>query len=151
MPLKEVERRRGVETAVDHGPPQRDERQNDRGCRPVQRNDQPAQARRPTLGVQSSAASLEITSSTSRETSGKPEFMPNASRSMLVFAEKASRAEPPLISRCTATSTLSGRVRPRSVSSPVTRTVWSSTFSTELETKSIEGKRVASRKATERK
>ena len=40
------------------------------------------------FGVQSSTASLEITSSTSRETSGKPEFMPKSSRLMLVFADE---------------------------------------------------------------
>ena len=47
------------------------------------------------LGVQSSTASLEITSSTSRETSGKPEFMPKASRSMLVFAEEGEPRRAP--------------------------------------------------------
>ena len=41
--------------------------------------------------AQSSIAALEITSSTSRETRGNPEFMPNASRSMLVLARNASR------------------------------------------------------------
>src|SRR6185312_8572337 len=149
VPLIEVERRRGVESAVDHDPADRKEGEDDRPRRPVERDHPSVPPWGSGLDAQLSVAALEMTSSTSRETSGKPEFMPNASLSMLVFARKARR--PPLPSRSTATSTVSGRVTPSRVRSPVTRTVWSSTFAIEFETKSIDGNRSESRKATERR
>ena len=64
-------------------------------------------ARGRSRAAQSPVASLEMTSSMSRETRGKPEFMPNSSRSMWVRATKASRDRPPCGSRRTSTSTAS--------------------------------------------
>src|SRR5208283_2106275 len=135
VPLIEIEGR----CRDEHG-------EGQRRVEPVEDDD----GRTPARRGQSSAAALLIMRSTLRDTRGKPEFMPNSSRSIRVWASNSSRPLPPA-SRVTATSTISGFVTPSSVSSPVTRTAWSLSFWTEVETKSIDGCFPASRKAGERR
>ena len=131
--LVEIERRRRAHAHVDHDKTVGEEFEDQRADEPMKRDDERAPALRPRLRAQISAASLEIVSSTLRETSGKPEFMPNSSRSIVVSAWNARRSRPPAVSRATVTSTLSGFVTPSRVSWPEMRTVWSFSRWTEAE------------------
>src|SRR5574337_1721822 len=123
---------------MNHREPLREEAEDERRAEPVQpdQNGVPADGPRRRHGA---SAWLEMMGSTSRDTIGKPEVMPNSRRSICVWAWKSSRRPPFALAGVTATSTASGFVTPSSVKSPSTRTVFSPTRLTDVETNSIAG------------
>ena len=68
--LIEAESRRGGELRMDHGKALDDELEDQRAREPVERDQERAPARRPSLADQIASAALTIFKSTSRETSG---------------------------------------------------------------------------------